>query len=1011
MLRQEHCGAERVALKRSGRLSCFFVKATDDTSCGDLLEMIMLIPVTTETSLSVLQERLGLTFFFPSSQTGVVRMSDAQDAQQAYRRALKEAVDLRTANAMLMAAIQRELLESTDATAGARLEAVLDKARALSTRGVVSPRRRGGTDPSPKGGEEEELPASPREALSPVPVLKPLPVVPMRVFIVPEHEHAVKAVREPTAVTIVRAAQKGTAKIPSLELGQAPTPPARAPARGRGDAPATAEATRLPSPRGLLSVRSGTRGSAVLSLEKQPFVVMHMVLSRLPAESLRVLASCSSVCRALVRAWQAVAKRTNVVLELASTEQKYLNMLCEAILYKEVLLEKKFLDKDQAEAVFSGLPVVIHVGKKLLASVRRKLLDWDDKSCIGDVFLGMMPEFRVFKSYGSAYQASLTHMAKLFQSPGSKQFLESPHFGNLGRLDSLLVAPVQRLPRYVLLLQTCLRATPDAHPDRASLKNALQGLSYVLKLMDASVHSSLYDAMSIVSAIQGVPPNIFENRVLKVVLAGEAVWLYKKHNLIQARLVLFDDFLVVATADASGMSAWKFLLSLHVRNSMLALHRDDGKLEGSSTFFLSLSSVSLNGAILIFSVPSEQMQSQWVSTWKRLSAEQSQRELDESCVEVTNKVAKLMPSGNAAAIASVIRSGSIEKRKSPYSVFKKRYLVLSAAGFTYFTKQNGDKKGFCKVSDIQSAVKSSTGFDILVAGTVYFIRCTDEEASAWVEAFLSLLGGGKRKQSTVQLVFEDGSRALIEVGETELAKAVVERTCAKRKLDATTMDLWTLDGTKVPQTTEGVFLKGRTLRLGTEVPVRTGTALSPRSISAKAIPRSPPSAKKAPNLLTMSSPNLSMHLGESADDSAAFEVISPRKTPGQKLVRVEMPPGSSTKYCTLSMALEATCSDVIAILAQKLKKNPEYDNQEQFLFDSGSNRTLKPSEIVDSQRQQLKLVLSSSTADSNTLVDEIFETDTFEVDSGDAYIGSVTTGTKGLSPLKRTVTNLTRSAK
>jgi hypothetical protein len=37
-----------------------------------------------------------------------------------------------------------------------------------------------------------------------------------------------------------------------------------------------------------------------------------------------------------------------------------------------------------------------------------------------------------------------------------KVFLSKPHFGRLGRLDALLVAPVQRLPRYELLLQVLI---------------------------------------------------------------------------------------------------------------------------------------------------------------------------------------------------------------------------------------------------------------------------------------------------------------------------------------------------------------------------------------------------------------------------------------------------------------------------------------------------------------------------------------------------------------------------
>src|SRR5262249_48337632 len=158
-----------------------------------------------------------------------------------------------------------------------------------------------------------------------------------------------------------------------------------------------------------------------------------------------------------------------------------------------------------------------------------------------------------------------------------------------------------------------------------------------------------------------------------------------------------------------------------------------------------------------------------LATWKRLAVEQAQREVDEGCVAITNKVSKLIPSTGPAAIASVIRAGTIEKRKTQFAAYKKRYLVLAPAGFTDFTKQNGEKKGFCRTADIRSVVRTAVGFDLVVAGTTYMIRCvSDEDAAAWIEAFLSLLGGGKRKQSTVQIAFDDGSRALVEVNEGDV---------------------------------------------------------------------------------------------------------------------------------------------------------------------------------------------------------------------------------------------------
>ncbi len=46
----------------------------------------------------------------------------------------------------------------------------------------------------------------------------------------------------------------------------------------------------------------------------------------------------------------------------------------------------------------------------------------------------------------------------------------------LGRLQGLLIAPVQRIPRYILLLKELLKWTPGESSDHAALDKALQAL-------------------------------------------------------------------------------------------------------------------------------------------------------------------------------------------------------------------------------------------------------------------------------------------------------------------------------------------------------------------------------------------------------------------------------------------------------------------------------------------------------------------------------------------------------
>merc|ERR1711991_318963 len=48
-------------------------------------------------------------------------------------------------------------------------------------------------------------------------------------------------------------------------------------------------------------------------------------------------------------------------------------------------------------------------------------------------------------------------------------------------LDSLLIVPIQRLPRYRLLLEALLGLTDDVHVDKASLQDALDEVCKAVK--------------------------------------------------------------------------------------------------------------------------------------------------------------------------------------------------------------------------------------------------------------------------------------------------------------------------------------------------------------------------------------------------------------------------------------------------------------------------------------------------------------------------------------------------
>lgn len=81
-------------------------------------------------------------------------------------------------------------------------------------------------------------------------------------------------------------------------------------------------------------------------------------------------------------------------------------------------------------------------------------------------------------------------------------------------LHSFLVIPVQRIPRYILLLkvesllsQDCEKYTPDQHPDYAALQDAISQLDVTLKKMNSNINadesSRMQKLLDIAQSIEG----------------------------------------------------------------------------------------------------------------------------------------------------------------------------------------------------------------------------------------------------------------------------------------------------------------------------------------------------------------------------------------------------------------------------------------------------------------------------------------------------------------------------
>ncbi|XP_026349647.2 dynamin-binding protein isoform X2 [Ursus arctos] len=171
-------------------------------------------------------------------------------------------------------------------------------------------------------------------------------------------------------------------------------------------------------------------------------------------------------------------KRAKVVEELLQTERDYIRDLEMCIEHIMVPLQQAQIPNIDFEGLFGNMQMVIKVSKQLLA-------DLEISDAVGPVFLDHRDELEgTYKVYCQNHdeaislleiyekdekiqkhlQDSLADLKSLYTEWGCTNYI------NLG---SFLIKPVQRVMRYPLLLMELLNSTPESHPDKAPLTNAV----------------------------------------------------------------------------------------------------------------------------------------------------------------------------------------------------------------------------------------------------------------------------------------------------------------------------------------------------------------------------------------------------------------------------------------------------------------------------------------------------------------------------------------------------------
>jgi hypothetical protein len=189
-----------------------------------------------------------------------------------------------------------------------------------------------------------------------------------------------------------------------------------------------------------------------------------------------------------------LSTRERVIKELFTTELSYCKSLQQVVKTAIPLIpiHKPFKPEQQAQ-IFGNIEFVYAVNATFLGKLHHALSDWDDAtSCVGDVMLGAIKFFKPYGQYLAEYSSALKLLEELELKKKAVAVYTAACQEECGglTLTSLLITPVQRIPRYILLLQEAIKFTPEDHPDRKNLTDALVAVKKYADDMNKTVKLS-----------------------------------------------------------------------------------------------------------------------------------------------------------------------------------------------------------------------------------------------------------------------------------------------------------------------------------------------------------------------------------------------------------------------------------------------------------------------------------------------------------------------------------------
>ncbi|RKP23819.1 hypothetical protein SYNPS1DRAFT_24101 [Syncephalis pseudoplumigaleata] len=273
-------------------------------------------------------------------------------------------------------------------------------------------------------------------------------------------------------------------------------------------------------------------------------------------------------------------RREEIIKELLETERNYLrkiNALIEATKIRAMVLEglQRGSDRYYVNAIFYNISAIAQVSQLFIRALEQTMLDEATGDVVSAIANHIHKSSATYQSYLLNYGTAIERLRQFQESHRAYKLLlkQARSLKSCDRLSiaDLLVQPVQRIPRYALIVTSkwmgahLLRYTHAKHPDHARLVDILATVDSIGSLHGYQDKDRLTQLNGIRATVHGCPEQLLS--ASRTFLAQLEVSEIEPATFAATRAVtlfLFCDTVLFAERTSSGLRslAWTSVLDL-----------------------------------------------------------------------------------------------------------------------------------------------------------------------------------------------------------------------------------------------------------------------------------------------------------------------------------------------------------------------------------------------------------------------------------------------------------------